>query len=195
MAAHPRFIGSLLLALALAGCAALLPRPAGPSPERVAERGADALERGDWDAAVADLLWVSTYHGDRGIARYALLTLGAAEVDPANPNRQLEAGIERLSEFRALSDNPRWLVPLAASLQRVALEVQAERERADRAERESRVAAERAAVARREASAAEAERGALQGRVAQLERELAQSRAEVATARREVARMRQALDG
>jgi hypothetical protein len=188
------FLGYLLLAAATGGCAAWF-QGERESPERVAERGLEALTRGDYDAGIADLRWVSTYHPERGIARYTLLVLAAAKVDPANPDRQLDAGSDRLSELRALPENPNWITPVAGSLHRLILELQLERERAEQAERSARAARERATAATREVGAAQNEREALRGRVAQLERELQASRQQVAAARQEVARMRRALDG
>jgi hypothetical protein len=195
MRTHRTLLGYLILAAAVGGCATLFQGGGRESPERVAERGLEALERGDYDAGMADLLWVTTYHPDRGIARYALLVLAASELDPASPDRQLESGSERLSELRALPDNPSWTLPVARSLHRLSLELQEERERADEAERAAQAARELATVAAREAEEAQTGQAALRGRIGALERELELSRRQLAEARREVARMRQALRG
>lgn len=195
MRTHRNLLGYLILAAAVGGCATLFQGGGRESPERVAERGLEALERGDYEAGMADLRWVSTYHSDRGIARYTLLALAAAELDPANPDRQLEAGSERLSQLRALPDNPSWTVPVVRSLHRISLELQRERERADQAEGAARAARARATVAAREADEAQTGQAALRNRVSALERELELSQRQLAEARREVARMRQALGG
>lgn len=195
MRIHRTLLGYLIVAAAVGGCATLFQGGARESPEHVAERGLEALERGDYEAATADLRWVSTYHADRGIARYTLLALAAAELDPANPDRQMEAGSERLSEFRALPDNPRWTVPVARAFHRLSLELQGERERADQAESAARAARERATVAAREAGEARTEGATLRLRIGVLERELELSQRQLVEARREVARMRQALGG
>jgi hypothetical protein len=195
MRTHRTLLGYVILAAAVGGCATLFQGGGRESPERVAERGLEALERGDYDAGMEDLRWVTTYHSDRGIARYALLALAAAELDPANPNRQMESGSERLSELRALADNPPSTVPVIRSLHRLTLELQEEKERADRAEGAARAASERATVAAREADEAQSGQAALRSRVGTLERELELSRRQLAEARREVARMRQALGG
>lgn len=186
---------TLVMALVLSACASLM--GGGPSPERVAERGLAALERGEYAVAIADLEWVATHFRDRRAGRHALLTWAAAELDPANPERRPEAGAELLAEFRALEDNPPWLGPVANTLRGVVLELRDTEERASiaersalRAERAASEAAERARGAAREATQAESRLG---NRVSQLERELAQSREQLAGMRSEVERMRRAL--
>jgi hypothetical protein len=198
MRTTPPVAGSLLIAICLAGCAAVL--QAGPDPDRIAERGLAALERGDYEAARADLEWVSTYHPDRPAGRYALLALAAAELDPANPEGRPEVGAERLARFRATEGNPRWTVPVANSLRGVVLALSDAEERARvaeaaaaRAERTARQAEERARGAAREASEARSQRTTLGNRVGELERELAQSRRQLAQMRDEVERMRRTL--
>jgi hypothetical protein len=143
--------GSLLLAVCLAGCAALFQTGAHPRPEPIAERGLAALERADYDAAIPDLEWVSSHFPDRPVGRYALLALAAAELDPANPQRRPDTGAEILARFRAMEENPRWTVPLANTLRGVVLELRETEARArvaeraaTRAEQSAREAAERA---------------------------------------------------
>jgi hypothetical protein len=195
----PHVAGTLLMAGYLAGCATLFPG-ARPSPEQVAERGLAALERGDHVAAIPDLVWVSTHYPDRPAGRYSLLAIAAAELDPANPTGDPDAGAVLLAKFRALSDNPSWTMPVANSLRGLVLELRDARDRArmaerarQRAERVAGEATERAREVAREASRAEAQSATLGNRVGQLERELAESRRQLAEARDEVERMRRTL--
>lgn len=188
-------IAYVILAASLAGCATLLQGGGRETPEQVADRGLEALERGDYAAAMPDLIWVSTYHSERPAGRYSMLALAAVELDPANPERRPEIGRELLSEFRMLSENPPWTVPLARALHRLAFEVEDTRERAERAERERDRATAEVGRAEEEASEVRREQRLLQSRVAQLERQLEASRQETAEARRELARMRRALGG
>jgi hypothetical protein len=188
-------LGYGILAASLAGCATLLQGDGKESPEQVADRALEALEWGEYAAAMPDLIWVSTYHLERPAGRYSMLALAATELDPANPERRPEIGRELLSEFRTLSENPPWTVPLARALHRLAFEVEDVRERAERAERERDRARAEVGRAAEQASEAQREQGLLQGRVAQLERQLEASRQETAEARRELARMRRALGG
>jgi hypothetical protein len=202
MRIHPNLPASLLLAVGLAGCATLFQTGSEPRPEPIAERGLAALERGEYEAAIADLEWVATHFPDRPAGRYALLALAAAELDPANPQRRPDAGAELLASFRAMEENPRWTVPLANTLRGVVLELREIEERARvaeraaaRAERTARETAERARTAASETSRAQEQEAALRNRVAALERELARSRQQLAEMRGEVQRMRRALGG
>jgi hypothetical protein len=192
---------ALFLVIAcLAGCAALFEMGAGPHPDRIAERGLAALERGDFEEGIADLEWVSAHFPERASGRYALLALAAAELDPANPQRRADVGAELLASFRALDEKPLWTVPVANSLRGLVLELRDTQERARvaeraaaRAERSAREAAERARAAARQASQAESRQASLGSRVADLERELAHSRQQLARTREEVDRMRRTL--
>lgn len=194
MRTHARLLGYVILAASLGGCATLLPGSR-ESPERVADRALEALEHGDYAAAMADLTWVSTYHLERAAGRYSLLALAAAELDPANPERRPEVGRDLLTEYRVLTENPKWTVPVANAFHRLAFELEDTSERAERAERERDRAMAEARRATGEAREAQEERGSLQGRVSQLERQLEASLRETAEARRELARMRRALGG
>jgi hypothetical protein len=188
-------LGYVILTASLPGCATLLQGGGRESPEQVADRALEALERGDYAAAMPDLIWVSTYHSERAAGRYSMLALAAAELDPANGERRPEIGRDLLAEFRVLPENPPWTVPLASALHRLAFELEDTRERAARAERERDRATAEAERAAEEASEARRERVSVQNRLAQLERQLEASREETAAARRELARMRRALGG
>lgn len=189
----PQAAGSLLIAVFVAGCATLLQAGSSPGPEQIAERGLAALERHDYDAAVADLSWVSTYHPDRPAGRYALLALAATQLDPANPGGRPDVAGELLATFRAMEDNPKWTVPLANTLRGMMLELRDVQERALAAEGAAARADRSAREAVDQASQVRAERTALANRAVELERELARTRHQLARAREEVERIRRTL--
>jgi hypothetical protein len=180
-----------LVAALLAGCASLL--PGGATPDRIAERGLDALEREQYAAAIADLSWVATHYPDRPAGRYALLALAAAELDPANPERRPDAGAEHLASFRAMEGNPRWTMPVANALRGVLLELRDAEQKARAAERAAAEAQQAARSARGEATQARAQQSSLGDRVAELERELDETRRQLTRARGEIERMRRTL--
>jgi hypothetical protein len=191
MRTHAHGPALLLIAVLLAGCASLL--PGGTTPDLIAERGLDALERGEYGAAIADLSWVATHHAERPAGRYALLALAAAELDPANPERRPDEGADHLARFRAMEDNPRWTVPVANALRGVHLELRDTEERATTAERAAAEAQQAARSASRDATQARSQHSSLGNRVAELELELAETQRQLTRARSEIERMRRTL--
>jgi hypothetical protein len=189
----PQAAGSLLIAVFVAGCATLLQSAASPTPEQIAERGLEALARHDYEAAIADLSWVSTYHRDRPVGRQALLALAAAELDPSNPGGRPDVGAELLAAFRAMEDHPTWTVPVANTLRGLLLELRDAQERARVAEDATARADRSARQAVEQASQVRAERTALATRASELERELTRTRHQLARAREEVERIRRTL--
>lgn len=188
--------GSLLIAVCLAGCAALFQAGDRESPEQIAERGLLSLERGDYASAIADLEWVSTYFPDRPAGRTALLALAAAELDPSNPDRRPTVGAELLARYRTLEESPAWAVAVATAMRGLVLELrdtEARAEAAERAAARSQRLARQATERAREAESAEAQRVSLSNRVSELEQELARSRRQLAAMRDEVDRMRRTL--
>lgn len=105
---------SLLLLPACAGGGG--PRELGPA-DRL-ERGLGALERGEFEDAVADFLWVAEKEGSSRRGREALLLAMAADLDPRNESRRLDEGAALAARYLAVAppDDPARPVVLATYL-------------------------------------------------------------------------------
>ena len=72
-----------------------------------------ALEAADYNIAYDNLLEVRSVCGDSPLGQQALLVLAAAELDPRNPQRQIELAAEFAAHFLTLRNRAAWALPLA----------------------------------------------------------------------------------
>lgn len=106
----------LLLVLLSACAGGAGPKELGPA-DRL-ERGLGALERGEFEDAVTDFLWVVEREGGSRRGREALLLAMAADLDPRNKSRRLDEGAALAARYLALAppDDPARPVVLATYL-------------------------------------------------------------------------------
>lgn len=118
----PKRILLLAVALAVGGCAALVPDR---SPERDAQhrldRGLSALHAGHYAEAFDDLVWVYSHCPSREAGSHALVALAALELDPRNSMARPALATELLGRVIQGPDAPEWVRPLAESTYLTAL--------------------------------------------------------------------------
>jgi len=117
-----RLLAGLTL-VAATGCASA---PAGDPDVLPAEHlttGLVALEEADYNIAYDNLIEVRSVCGDSPLGQQALLVLAAAELDPRNPERQIELAAEFSAHYLGLPNRAAWAQPLAESLYLLSMEI------------------------------------------------------------------------
>ena len=140
----------LLTAVAVGACAHFRARPAAApaaaSPEDRLHAAMAALDSAQYATATKDLLALAQEYPGQAAGRAALLGAAAAELDPRNPDRQLDQGASLLVQYLSGAPPDDWTEPIAASFYLLAQEAGASAERVEAAQAD-------AARARAEASA------------------------------------------
>jgi len=116
----------ILVAITMAaatGCASAPPTDTGVQPSEQLTSGLVALEAADYSIAYDNLIGVRSVCGDSPIGQQALLVLAAAELDPRNPQRQIELAAEFAAHFLGLPNRAAWAQPLAESLYLLSMEI------------------------------------------------------------------------
>ncbi len=144
---------ALLLVLSLgAGLACARARPGGPrapGPEQRLAQSLASLDSGQYAQATRELQALAQMYPNRPLGREALLATAAAELDPRNPERQLDQGAALMGQYLQSAAASDWTRPVAQTLYLLSLELGATTERAQQAEAD-------AARARAQASRASA---------------------------------------
>lgn len=112
-----------LVAPLLAGCATAPTTDSGLEPSEHLSTGLVALEEADYNIAYDNLLEVRSVCGDSPLGQQALLVLAAAELDPRNPQRQIELAAEFAAHYLGLPNRAAWAQPLAESLYLLSMEI------------------------------------------------------------------------
>lgn len=121
-----RLVASLLAVLTAAGATACATAPAtnpGLQPADHLTSGLVALEAADYNIAYDNLLEVRSVCGDSPMGQQALLVLAAAELDPRNPQRQIELAAEFAAHYLGLPNRAAWAQPLAEALYLLSMEI------------------------------------------------------------------------
>ncbi|HEX9108093.1 MAG TPA: hypothetical protein VF832_12710 [Longimicrobiales bacterium] len=138
----------LLVALAAGACSHFRARPAvAPAPATPEDRlhaAMAALDSGQYAAATKDLLALSQEYPGQAAGRAALLGAAAAELDPRNPDRQLDQGASLLVQYLSGAPANDWTEPVAASFYLLAQEAGASAERVEAAQADAARAREQA---------------------------------------------------
>jgi hypothetical protein len=111
-----------VLVFLLSACAG----SSGPSalgPADRLERGLGALEQGEFEAAVADFLWVAEREGGSRRGREALLLAMAADLDPRNKSRRLDEGAALAARYLAVAPPDDAARPVVLATYLLALEL------------------------------------------------------------------------
>lgn len=126
-AVSARFPAALLLtALTVVVAGACASAPTNDRTLQPAEHlttGLVALESADYNIAYDNLLEVRSVCGDSPLGQQALLVLAAAELDPRNPERQIELAAEFAAHYLGLPNRAAWAQPLAESLYLMSMEI------------------------------------------------------------------------
>ena len=138
----------LLAAAAVGACAHLREHPAAApaaaSPEDRLHAAMAALDSGQYAAATRDLLALSQEYPAQAAGRAALLGAAAAELDPRNPDRQLDQGASLLVQYLSGAPANDWTEPVAASFYLLAQEAGASAEQVEAAQADAARAREEA---------------------------------------------------
>lgn len=114
----------LVLVAALAGaCAALDLNRDRQDPDREFDRALAAWRTGDYRSARHALLRVYNGFAERPVGQRALLALAAAELDPRNPDRRLDAASAFAARYIHEPGVPEWSRPVAEALYLLALDL------------------------------------------------------------------------
>ena len=107
----------------VAACASAPTTDSGLEPTERLSTGLIALEEADYNIAYDNLLEVRSVCGDSPLGQQALLVLAAAELDPRNPERQIELAAEFAAHYLGLPNRAAWAQPLAESLYLLSMEI------------------------------------------------------------------------
>ncbi len=126
----------LVLLLALAGCGLHKPaaQPSVPAPEERLQQALAVLDSADYAGATRQLLALSQTNPNTAVGRAALLSAAAAELDPRNPDRQLDQGATLLATYLQRSPPNDWTEHAVESFYLLAQEVGASSERIEQAQ-------------------------------------------------------------
>ncbi len=126
----------LVLLLPLAGCVFHRPasQPSAPKPEERLQQALTVLDSGDYAGATRQLLALSQGDANSAVGRAALLSAAAAELDPRNPDRQLDQGATLLASYLQRSPPGDWTEHAVESFYLLAQEVGASSERIEQAQ-------------------------------------------------------------
>ncbi len=126
----------LVLLLVLAGCGLHKPtvQPSVPRPEERLQEALAVLDSGDYAGATRQLLALSQTNPNTAVGRAALLSAAAAELDPRNPDRQLDQGATLLAMYLQRSPPNDWTEHAVESFYLLAQEVGASSERIEQAQ-------------------------------------------------------------
>jgi len=135
------------------GCARPRPHQAvPPTPEQRLVGALSVLDSGQYAPATQELQALAQTYPELPLGRQALLSAAAAELDPRNPDRQLDRGAALMTQYLESSPGDDWSHPVAQTLYLLSLELGATVERAQQAEADAARARAQAsrAVARAE---------------------------------------------
>jgi hypothetical protein len=178
--------------MALSACATL---GLGTDVQGRYERGLAALAERHFAAAIEHLDWVSRTRPSESVGRHALLARVAAELDPRNPERDLENGARLAARLRDLDAD--WTRPVGESLGLISAELAAAEERITTAEtvRDAAVtvssAVQQSIASRLETVAAE--RDSLRRRASTLEQQLTDREKQLQLKEQELERIRKII--
>ncbi len=190
------------------GCGRVrLRAPAAPGAKQRLAHALAVLDSGQYAPAAQELQALAQSYPDRALGRQALLSAAAAELDPRNPDRQLDRGAALMTQYLESSGTNDWLHPVAQTLYLLSLELGATVERAQQADADAARARAQAsrAVARAELPRLpgapvtarledlEHERDRLAARVHELETGTAQLQKQLADSLQELKRVRRTL--
>ncbi len=122
-ASAKRVAVSIATALSAGACATAPASDAEPPPAERLTTGLAALESSEYGDAYDNLILVRSVCGDAPLGQQALLVLAAAELDPRNPERQLELAREFAAHYLSLPNRAAWAEPLAESLYLLSMEM------------------------------------------------------------------------
>ncbi|HEX9106355.1 MAG TPA: hypothetical protein VF832_03995 [Longimicrobiales bacterium] len=196
---------ALCLGAALA-CARSRPHPPAPlTPEQRLARALAVLDSGQYAPATQELQALAQGYAGLPLGRQALLSAAAAELDPRNPDRQLDRGAALMSQYLESSAEGDWSHPVAQTLYLLSLELGATVERAQQAEADAARARAQATRARADLpqlpgapvtarmADLERDRDRLAARVHELEAGTAQLQKQLADSLQELKRVRRTL--
>lgn len=127
--------GARLVALLLAGAGGCArPKPAAPAtanaPALQLSEALAALDSGQYAPAIQQLQELAQTYPQHVVGREAQLLTAAAQLDPRNPQAQLDQGAGLLTQYLAGADTADWTRPVARTLYLLALQVGALAEQA-----------------------------------------------------------------
>ncbi len=190
----------LFLLVSVAGCALRRPsaQPTAPRPEDRLQQALAVLDSGNYAGATRQLLALTQTYPNTPVGRAALLNAAAAELDPRNPDRQLDQGATLLANYLQRSPASDWTEHAVESFYLLAQEVGASSERIEQAQ--AAAARARAAVPRLPGTSLSArledvakDRDRLAARVRELETATADLRKQYADTLQELQRIRRTL--
>lgn len=191
---------TLFVLVSAAGCALRRPaaQPSGPRPEDRLQQALTVLDSGNYAGATRQLLALTQTYPNTAVGRAALLNAAAAELDPRNPDRQLDQGATLLANYLQRSPPTDWTEHAVESFYLLAQEVGASSARIEQAQ--AAVARAQAAVPRLPGPPLSArledvqkERDRLAARVRELEAASGDLRKQLADTLQELQRIRRTL--